>query len=343
MFQSRVLTMATTLVLTAAAFTTLGVPSQSAKANLNDCPLPDRAIVTRAEAPRGTDLSGCVLTDRELDLGVIRMRFPNVGHSVTMYRTEAAGSTTASVSVGIDGLLDYSSQHAALTEEDQALNNDDPTIDPRTGTATNGCDYDDYVMSNFKVSSQGWTYYIGDGPQPASGTQGQTAQAAMSSGDSWYNEFSPCSATDTTAVPLFTYLGTDSRESDFDLNSEGDSVCGAEDRADTIDAGNLNPSSVIAMACVWRNHTSPTYTVRQADIRFNTTDKNFTYSPLAEDCSGQYDVRSTLMHEFGHVLGVDDNYEYAAKYQTMYGRGYVCRNFRRSLGKGDVEALKVRY
>ncbi len=80
-----------------------------------------------------------------------------------------------------------------------------------------------------------------------------------------------------------------------------------------------------------------------ADIRFNTTDKNFTYHPASSSCSYDWDVQGVMTHEMGHWLGFAHVETYDSRYQTMHDELLSCRNLYRTLGKGDVYVARQVY
>ncbi|MGO4254945.1 hypothetical protein [Marmoricola sp. RAF53] len=106
----------------------------------------------------------------------------------------------------------------------------------------------------------------------------------------------------------------------------------------------MNPSSVIAVTCSWRvDNTAAIDPIRQSDVRFNTTDLDFTYSPGAGSCSNDFDVEGILTHELGHVYGLADLYASADAELTMAGYGAACTAKARTLGWGDVRGLESIY
>jgi hypothetical protein len=81
--------------------------------------------------------------------------------------------------------------------------------------------------------------------------------------------------------------------------------------------------------------------LREADVRFNTRDHDFTNKPTSR-CSNKYDIRSVGTHEAGHVFGlghVGSGHENL----TMYTNSFTCIPKARTLGKGDVLALRSIY
>ncbi|MET8830678.1 hypothetical protein ABZX40_10765 [Streptomyces sp. NPDC004610] len=60
------------------------------------------------------------------------------------------------------------------------------------------------------------------------------------------------------------------------------------------------------MTCSWTvaGTTSSLRELIEADVRYNTTDNDFTNNPPST-CTAHYDVRAVGTHEAGHVFGMD--------------------------------------
>lgn len=83
------------------------------------------------------------------------------------------------------------------------------------------------------------------------------------------------------------------------------------------------------------------WTLREADVRFNTYDHDFTDKPTSS-CSNKFDIRSVGTHEAGHVFGLKD-IAGAHDNLTMYESSIRCSTRARTLGKGDVLGLRSIY
>ncbi|GLF95167.1 matrixin family metalloprotease [Streptomyces yaizuensis] len=81
--------------------------------------------------------------------------------------------------------------------------------------------------------------------------------------------------------------------------------------------------------------------LREADVRYNTADSLFTDRPTGS-CRNRYDIRSVGTHEAGHVFGLG---HVGAGHEnlTMYTNSFLCTTKARTLGKGDVLALRSIY
>ncbi len=148
--------------------------------------------------------------------------------------------------------------------------------------------------------------------------------------------YTSCSGYSDVVSASHSYEGTTTYESD--MNSSGD--CTLADGVSSWDAGNL-PAGTVAQTC-WVTIPQPgRNTLIEADVRFNTTDHNFS-DGVQTGCTNKYDVRAVGTHEAGHVFGLDDltgNHEEL----TMFGTSFKCNTKARTLGKGDILGLDEIY
>jgi hypothetical protein len=91
--------------------------------------------------------------------------------------------------------------------------------------------------------------------------------------------------------------------------------------------------------CYWWYNTS-TYALTEFDIavaqKFHWC---YTDSPQGDT----YDFQSTLTHEFGHTIGINDLYKYYDDAKTMYGIGSQASTKQRSLEQDDKDAIAYLY
>ncbi|WLQ43178.1 hypothetical protein P8A22_26585 [Streptomyces laculatispora] len=81
--------------------------------------------------------------------------------------------------------------------------------------------------------------------------------------------------------------------------------------------------------------------LREADVRYNTTDYDFT-NKVTSSCWNKFDIRSVGTHEAGHVFGLKD-IAGAHNNLTMYEGSNRCLTGARTPGKGDVLGLRSIY
>ncbi|WP_405621904.1 matrixin family metalloprotease [Streptomyces sp. NBC_01511] len=231
------------------------------------------------------------------------------------------GSPEFSFEVAPDGTFDF-----AVGEEEPA---------PVQPLAPNGCSDSTYKITPWEMMNA-YEWYVGDGGMPGglSLTAAQTAFAdAINNITGGYNN---CGISDTIDANSY-YKGRTSYESDINSSNQ----CTARDKKSTWDAGNL-AAGTLAVNCTWYTTTSSgstTYSL-EGDVRYNTTDFNFTNSPTAS-CSNKWDVRAVGTHEAGHAFGLD--HAPGAPTQTMYYAIDECDTSYRTLGKGDMKGLEYLY
>jgi hypothetical protein len=56
-----------------------------------------------------------------------------------------------------------------------------------------------------------------------------------------------------------------------------------------------------------------------------------------------YDLQNTATHEFGHVVGLNDIYNTAFSYVTMYGEADTAESYKDSLSPPDIYAVQLIY
>lgn len=82
--------------------------------------------------------------------------------------------------------------------------------------------------------------------------------------------------------------------------------------------------------------------MHSADIRINTAYR-WTVTPTS-GCSNQWDLQSVLTHEFGHFFGLLHVSESTHGNLVMSTKiNGTCQTNERTLGKGDLRAMIVKY
>ncbi|MGW2832660.1 hypothetical protein [Streptomyces sp. NPDC001286] len=181
-----------------------------------------------------------------------------------------------------------------------------------------------------------YNWYIGDGGLPAGLSRTDAKWAFYDAIDNITDSYNNCGYSDSVGARA-NFLSETSYEADINTNSQ----CTDRDGLSTWDAGDLK-AGVVAATCSW---TWPMPGVkndlREADVRYNTHDYDFTDRPTSS-CVNKYDVRSVGTHEAGHVFGLG---HVGAGHEnlTMYTNSFKCQTIARTLGKGDVLALRSIY
>lgn len=79
----------------------------------------------------------------------------------------------------------------------------------------------------------------------------------------------------------------------------------------------LSDNNIIGLTTVWYTPIGNTYYISKFKMQFNT------YFSWVTDCSSSgMDVQTIALHEFGHVLAMDDLYDSSCSSRIMYGYAY---------------------
>ena len=308
----------TVIVGLVALATILLAPQPSASSQVaEECRVPV-GVLAPGDLPSGASVLSCGVVGREIVSGGMGVKVPAPGSASFISAQFVDGtSRTFGIRVGEDGKVSYPSQTTPLLA---------------AAASPTSCDDDTYGLLGFKEYGT-WNWYIGDGGKPAglsvSGAQSAYADAI----NNMTQTTNTCNYSDQVDASA-AYQGTTTVESD--ISSTG--TCTDPDSRSSIDAGNL-PASWIAATCAFtRGIPGFKDDLVQADIRFNTTDHDFSDG----GCTTQFDVRATLTHEVGHVFGLNDIYG-AHEWLTMFGNGGPCETRARTLAKGDVLGMRSLY
>jgi len=125
-----------------------------------------------------------------------------------------------------------------------------------------------------------------------------------------------------TDYTVFAYQGTTTRGA------------GTRDRYNVVAWGLYPNRYVIAVTYIWYTGES----IVETDTRMNTL---FKWSLSGE--AGKMDVQNIMTHEFGHWCGLDDLYDDADYWLTMYGFADYGETHKQTLGLGDILGLEARY
>ncbi|WP_364710916.1 peptidase M10 [Streptomyces ossamyceticus] len=262
-------------------------------------------------------------------------------NGIVSYDLSEADSADAST-VGSDITDNATPPEGAPSEESDSVDADASD----TGTGAELAEYD--VTSSPSACNDGtystadrkeygtYEWYVGDGGMPAGLSQENAKWAFWDAIDNITESYNNCGYSDQVGAEM-NYRGPTAREANINSSNS----CTSRDSMSTWDAGNLKDRTV-ALTCSW---TWPMPGVkndlREADVRFNTTENDFTNKPTSS-CVGKIDLRSVATHEAGHVFGLKDLYG-SDENLTMYGESFFCSTKARTLGKGDVLGLRSIY
>ncbi len=124
-----------------------------------------------------------------------------------------------------------------------------------------------------------------------------------------------------TAFQVFSYEGTTSR------------AAGKRDGYNVVSWGSYR-RGVIAVTYIWYSGTK----MIETDCRMNTY-----YKWSLSGQAGKMDVQNIMTHEFGHWCGLDDLYDDADYWLTMYGYANFAETYKQTLGLGDINGLEAIY
>jgi hypothetical protein len=136
--------------------------------------------------------------------------------------------------------------------------------------------------------------------------------AISTSADTWDKE---------TNATVFSYMGTTSRSA------------GKYDGYNVVAWGSYQ-FGVIAVTYIWYSGDK----IIETDTRMNTW---FKWSLTGE--ARKMDVQNIMTHEFGHWCGLDDLYDDADYWLTMYGYADYGETYKQTLGLGDILGLQKVY
>ncbi|MDQ1012900.1 hypothetical protein QFZ82_007385 [Streptomyces sp. V4I23] len=315
-----------TLALALAFVTTNAVAADTKMAT--ECPTARELSVT--DVPEGTSATKCGLVGRILRADGVGVAIPEPGTGVSVAAISTTGETPElQVAVAADGTITYGKDSGATgTPSDES---------GTTGTSASALS----ACTDTANSTESWTewgtynWYVGDGGMPAGMSQSQAATSFADAINNITGSYNDCGLADEVGASA-SYQGTTTYEADIDSSGN----CTAYDDRSTWDAGDL-PSTTVAIACSF--YWAVTYDLFEADVRFNTTDFDFT-NDVTVGCLAEYDVRSVGTHEAGHVFGLGHvPVDITHAELTMYPSSFLCSEEARTLGYGDVLGLRKKY
>ncbi|WP_030610821.1 peptidase M10 [Streptomyces fulvoviolaceus] len=316
--------------------------------------------------PAGTSVILCDAVGRVVTYEGTGIEVPEPGTSVTAHALTDDGEHAGfALQVSTDGIISYDltegeSADTSTEGSDVADTTRNPAETPVTDSDSTDADEVDSGSSEAEVAdvdaaaSPGacsdstyatydlkeygtYNWYIGDGGLPAGLSKNDALWAFYEALDNITESNNNCGYSDQVDAHKANFLAYTSYEADISSSNN----CTDRDGLSTWDAGDLK-SDTVAFTCAWSWATPGVKNdLREADVRFNTVDKDFTNKPTSS-CSNKYDVRSVGTHEAGHVFGLKDIYG-AHGNLTMYGSSIKCSTRARTLGKGDVLGLRSIY
>ncbi|MFI6938840.1 peptidase M10 [Streptomyces sp. NPDC050418] len=324
--------------------------------------------MTIADLPTGSDALDCEVVGRTVTYDGVGVAVPEPGEAVTVSALSVDGSDHGfTLQVAADGTISYelpgsvvdvdvsgadtldsprqpAYETSDLTHEGDSHNADAPDAPPEGETevaevdaavAPGACSDGTYKTLDLKEYGT-YNWYVGDGGMPGALSRSAASVAFRDAVGNIVGMYNNCGLTDTVTAQA-SYKGFTDYEAD--ISSSG--TCKGRDGLSTWDAGDL-PSNNFAISCSWSYvYEGKKNDLREGDVRYNTTDHDFTDSPTSS-CYRKVDVRGLGTHEAGHVFGLADLYGDDDNL-TMYGISTYCTTKARTLGLGDVRGLRSIY
>lgn len=310
-----------------AACSVVGFSAVPAAASAESCRLPAGALSAR-QLPSGASVTACNAVGRVVVRDGVGLTVPRPGEAAGTEALRADGTNAGfQIEVSRDGRISY--------PEPEEHRGSAGTAAAVVAASPGACSDDAYSTNDLKEYGT-YNWYIGDGGMPGALSRDDARAAFADAINNITGSYNNCGYSDTVDAKS-AYQGTTTYESD--MSSTGS--CTDRDGKSTWDAGNLE-SGTVAQTCWW---STPTPGVKndlvEADVRFNTTDYDFTNNPTSS-CSNKYDIRSVGTHEAGHVFGMG-HVGSGHSELTMYTNSFTCTTKARTLGKGDVAGLRSIY
>lgn len=332
------------------------------------CVLPEEGELSTGDLPAGSSVIDCGAVGRVVTHEGTGLTVPEPGTGVSISALATDGSTHGfTMEVAADGKVTYdlvgtdtdsstagsdvpdvlsnaSTTAADLLQESDSADADavdagapeqTEVADVDSSAAAGACSDGAYSTDDHKEYGT-YEWYIGDGGMPGGLSRDDARKAFWDAIDNITDSYNNCGYDDQVGA-RHHYRAPTSYEADINSKTQ----CTPRDGLSTWDAGNLG-ANVVAATCVW---TWPMPGVkndlREADVRFNTTDLDFTNKPTSS-CRNKFDIRSVGTHEAGHVFGLG---HVGSGHQnlTMYTNSFTCTTKARTLGKGDVLGLRSIY
>ncbi|WP_328837034.1 peptidase M10 [Streptomyces europaeiscabiei] len=330
---------------------------------------PGDGVLSVSDLAEGTSVLECDAIGRIVRHGGVGVTVPQPGNAVSVNAILTGGVETGfTLEVAPDGTVSYDLSEASvdastagsdipddlsdtkvtgddLTEEGDTVEADAPdnssvgeaeVADVDSLRAAGACSDSTYKTADRKEYGT-YNWYIGDGGLPGGMSKNTALWTFYEALDNITESNNNCGMSDQVDVNTANFLDYTKYEADINTNSD----CTDRDGLSTWDGGNLK-NGVVATTCSWTWSTPGVKNdLREADVRFNTHDENFTNKPTSS-CSDRYDIRSVGTHEAGHIFGLKDLGP-GHENLTMFGSSDPCTTKYRSLGKGDVLGLRSIY
>ncbi|MFF8731763.1 matrixin family metalloprotease [Streptomyces sp. NPDC015171] len=320
--------------------------------------------LTIGDLPAGSSVVLCNAVGRVVTYDGTGVTVPEPGMAVSIDMLTTDGESHGfTLEVGDDGRVSYNlddanpdSSTAGYDRPDPLANTVDPAVDvpeqdavadpsdPSDGAevadtdalrAPGACSDGAYKTADLKEYGT-YNWYIGDDGMPGGLSRTNAKWAIYDAIDNITDSYNNCGYGDSVGAKA-NFLSETGREASISKTGR----CTGNDGVSVWDAGNIKDSAVATTCSYSWPMPGVKNDLREADVRFNTYDYDFTNKPTSS-CLNKYDIRSVATHEAGHVFGlshVGDGHENL----TMFTDSFLCTTKARTLGKGDVLGLRSIY
>ena len=339
----------------AASLAAVGGSAQAGTSAIPICPTADELSVY--ELPSGLNVHICDVEGLVVTYDGTGIEMPEADTAVSIDALSEDGTEHGfTLIVAADGKVSYDLSTAntesstagedradvvspRLTSGDLTQESDAPVSEPSTpdglevgevDAASSPGECQDGAYSTLDRKEYGiYNWYLGDGAYPAGMTRLQALEYFEGSIGRITASTNNCGLADEVPAKSH-YAGTTTYEAD--ISNHG--TCTSWDGKSTWDAGDLAAGTVAATcARTWPNPLGKN-DLREADVRFNIADYDFTRNPTST-CYGLYhDVLNTGTHEAGHVFGLG---------HVGSGHSNLTMYTKADRGKGDVMGLRSIY
>ncbi|MEU2283596.1 matrixin family metalloprotease [Streptomyces sp. NPDC013178] len=290
---------------------------------------PGRGALTVDDLPAGSSVLDCAAVGRLVTHAGVGVTVPEPGMQVSVDSLSVDGSRHGfTLEVAADGRVSYDLKADAGPHKHTRV--------AAPAAARAACADTAYAVADHKEYGT-YDWWIGDDALPGNLSLAEARRTFEDAIGTITGTRNDCGYGDAVGARA-KYHSRTYHEADIDREAR----CTARDGVSVWDAGDLT-ADVVATTCSW-SRTVPDGGLdwlKEADVRFNTTDYTFTNTPTA-DCKNAYDIRSVATHEAGHVFGLS-HVGPGHEGQTMYTNSFACSTSARTLGRGDVLGLRSIY
>ena len=331
----RLLASGLALALAILAVTTLArtPEAQSADRVLEACE-PEKQEIDAQALPATVEPGECPAKGRRISDGPVGSVLPPPGQTVYAEVLTTSGAQELSVRRLPDGAIELDHVGEELPEDET-----EASATEGSGRAADreGCHSSAYADWDYKVVDE-ITYNFNHSTTPRNLSRREAGNGIQRAARNVFDTRNGCRMGDR--VPVTARYGGQTGAA-----AQVGDTCGLNDGRSVVAFGDLRMGIPAASCTISKDRPNYDYgEVLSADIRINRSDYRWTTTPGARTCSRAYDVEGVMTHEWGHVFGLGHVPEDGNRNQTMSPViNGTCQSSERSLGRGDVLGLDVKY